>query len=305
MTFFSIVAALLVEQWRPLRAGNSIYIAFASYVNRLAHDFNAGRYRDGVISWMLALLPLALATLIISLVLHHTNGMLAFAWNVAVLYIALGFRQFSHFFNDILLALRNGDLARARQVLATWRGAPGAELASGEVVCLAIELGLIRSHRHVFGVMAWFAVCGPAGAIAYRLAALLNDRWNDSESGAADAFGTFAARAFEIMDWVPVRLTAIGFAVAGDFMGAVQCWREQASSWRPAAQGILLAAAAGALGVKLGGVVHDDLGIEDRPQLGSGDEPDVESMQAAVGLIWRALVLWLFLILLVTVAKVF
>ena len=153
--------------------------------------------------------------------------------------------------------------------------------------------------------MAWFIVLGPVGAIGYRLAALLNDRWGATEDDAGGAFGLFARRAFDVIDWLPARLTAFGFAMTGDFMGAVECWREQAATWRSHTQGIILTAAAGALGVKLGGVLHEDSGIVYRPPLGDGDEADVDYMQAAVGLIWRALVLWLFLILLATIASWF
>ena len=52
MTFLSLIGALLLEQWRPLRTGNRLYVAFARYVNRLGQNFNAGQYRDGVISWV-------------------------------------------------------------------------------------------------------------------------------------------------------------------------------------------------------------------------------------------------------------
>jgi cobalamin biosynthesis protein CobD/CbiB len=305
MTFLALVGALLLEQWRPLRAGNRLYLAFARYVNRIAHNFNAGQYRDGVISWLLAVVPVAFATVVVYAISRHFNGFLALAWNIAVLYLALGFRQFSHYYNDIMLALTAGDVARAREILGRWRGEAARELPAGEIARLAIEQGLIRSHRHVFGVMAWFVLLGPVGAIGYRLAALLGDRWGGAQDGEAAAFGLFARRAFEIIDWLPVRLTAFGFAMTGDFMGAAECWREQAAAWRTRGQGIILAAAAGALGVKLGGVLHEDSGIVYRPQLGDGDEADVDYMQAAVGLIWRALVLWLFLILLATIASIF
>lgn len=305
MTFLALVGALLIEQWRPLRAGNRLYVAFARYVNRIAENFNAGSYRDGVISWLLAVVPVALVTLIVYVVSRHASGLLALAWNIAVLYIALGFRQFSHYYNDVMAALRGDDLAQARAALSAWRGGSANELAAGEIARVAIELGLMRSHRHVFGVMAWFVLLGPVGAIGYRLAALLHDRWGEAVSDDAGAFGAFARRAFEIIDWLPLRLTAFGFAMTGDFMGAVECWREQAPAWRPPSQGVILAAAAGALGIKLGGVLHEDGGIVYRPQLGDGDEADVEYMQAAVGLIWRALVLWLFLILLATIASWF
>ncbi|MEK7230610.1 MAG: CobD/CbiB family protein [Pseudomonadota bacterium] len=307
MTFISLVAALLLEQWRPLRSGNRLYGVFARYVNTIAQNFNAGQYRHGVISWLLAVVPVALATLIVYWLLHRVSGVLALAWNIAVLYLALGFRQFSHFYTDVATALRGNDLARAREVLTLWRGESGHELTSGEAARVAIELGLMRSHRHVFGVMAWFVLLGPAGAIAYRLAALLNDRWGAARDAETAAFGAFAARAFEVIDWLPVRLTALGFAVVGDFTGAVECWRGQARTWRVRGQGIVLAAAAGALGVKLGGVLHQHGSLEYRPQLGEldADEVDVDYLQAAVGLIWRALVLWMFLILFGTIARSF
>ena len=122
MTFLSLIGALLLEQWRPLRTGNRLYVAFARYVSRLGQNFNAGQYRDGVISWVLAVLPVALITFIVYSVSRHVNGLLALAWNIVVLYLALGFRQFSHFYNDVMLALRAGDLPRAREILTWWRG---------------------------------------------------------------------------------------------------------------------------------------------------------------------------------------
>lgn len=303
MTFLALILALLLEQWRPLRTGNVLYMAFARYVNRLAQSLNAGQYRDGAIAWTLAVLPAALLTFIVYLLSRQLSWIAVLGWNIVVLYLALGFRQFSHFYTDVAAALRAGDLPRARAVIARWRGDTANELTAGEVARVAIELGLLRSHRHVFGVIVWFVLLGAAGAIIYRLAALLSDRWGGARDGDTGAFGQFAVRAFEIMDWLPLRMSAFSFAVAGDFMGAVECWRTQAATWRSRAQGILLASAAGALGVKLGGVLHQDSGIEYRPQLGDGDDVDVDSMQAAAGLIWRALVLWLFLVLLVTLAR--
>ena len=65
MTFLSLIGALLLEQWRPLRTGNRLYVAFARYVNRIGQNFNAGQYRDGVISWVLAILPVALITFVV------------------------------------------------------------------------------------------------------------------------------------------------------------------------------------------------------------------------------------------------
>src|SRR3954464_3868546 len=133
MTFLSLIGALLLEQWQPLRTGNRLYVAFARYVNRIGQNFNAGQYRDGVISWLLAVLPLTLLTLLIYIVSRHVNGLLALVWNIAVLYVAMGFRQFSHFYNDVTLALRAGDLERAREILSLWRGESARELTASEI----------------------------------------------------------------------------------------------------------------------------------------------------------------------------
>jgi len=59
---------------------------------------------------------------------------------------------------------------------------------------------------------------------------------------------------------------------------------------------------AGALGVRLGDTLHQHGSLQFRPELGVGDEADTDFMQSATGLIWRALVLWMFLILLVSLA---
>jgi len=162
----------------------------------------------------------------------------------------------------------------------------------------AIEQGLLSAHRQVFGTMAWFVAFGPAGAVVYHLAALLDEIWGRRADAGADAFGRFAARAFYWIDWVPARLTAAGLAVVGNFEDAVYCWRMQASAWTPQGDGIILASGAGALGVRLGGPD----GSGSRPELGSGEEAALDRMPDAAGLIWKALVLWLFVILVVSVA---
>ncbi|MGE5524641.1 MAG: cobalamin biosynthesis protein, partial [Rhodospirillaceae bacterium] len=115
-------------------------------------------------------------------------------------------------------------------------------------------------------------------------------------------FGRFARRSFFWLDWLPARLTAASFAIVGNFEDAVYCWRTQARSWAAKAQDVILASGGGALGVRLGDALHQYDGLELRAELGIGDDADADYMQSAVGLIWRALVLWVFLVFLVTVA---
>jgi cobalamin biosynthesis protein CobD/CbiB len=143
----------------------------------------------------------------------------------------------------------------------------------------------------------WFVLLpGPSGAILYRVSALLAERWSDNVSD-QEPFGRFAVRAFHLIDWLPQRVTATGFAIVGDFEDAVQCWRMRASAWAGRSSGIVLAAGSGALGVRLAGPGEED--SADCP----GAEADVDFMQSAVGLVWRALVLWLLLLFMLGLAS--
>jgi adenosylcobinamide-phosphate synthase len=302
VTFLSLVAALLIEQWRPLDRDHAVVRLFAAYAERLERQFNAGESRHGVMAWLLAVAPLAAAVALVQSLAGGMAAALEWAWCVAVLYATMGLRKFSHVFTDIQEALARDDVAAARDLLSGLRGQSAGEFTRGETARVAIEEGLLLAHRHVFGVIAWFVVFGPAGAAGYRAAAMLAERWGTRGGDEFGDFGRFAARAFEIMDWVPARLTALSFAVAGDFEDAVYCWRTQAASWAPRAAGILLATGAGALGVRLGEALHQYGGLHYRPELGTGDEADADYMRSAVGLVWRTLVIWMLLILLLSLA---
>ena len=65
----------------------------------------------------------------------------------------------------------------------------------------------------------------------------------------------------------------------------------------------MLASGAGALGIKLGGALREEGMLNQRPELGIGEEVEVDDLRGVVGLIWRALVLWLILLFIVSVAK--
>jgi cobalamin biosynthesis protein CobD/CbiB len=301
MGVIAIIAALLLEQWRPLDARGTLRAGLAHWADRLERSFNAGEARHGVIAWCVAALLPALAALALHAALDWLNDGLALLLNIAALYLTLGFRQFSHPFTAIQAAMREGDIDRARELLGTLRGESAAHRSREEVVRLTIEEALAASHRHVFGVLFWFVVLpGPAGAILYRLAALVGWRWRG-----LGAFGRCAERALHWLEWPATRFTAASFAVVGDFEDAVYCWRTQAAAWPDPQMGIVLAAGAGAMGVKLGMPLQELEGLAPRPELGLGEEADAPFLDSTVGLVWRALVVWIFALALLAVARIF
>mgnify|MGYP001217583568 CR=1 FL=1 len=301
MSLAAIVAALLLEQWRPLGDRKLYFAALARWANWLERSFNAGAARHGMVAWLVAVVPALAAALALYYALAWASPLLALAFNVACLYLTLGFRQFSHYFTDLQLAIRAGDVDRARDLIGAWRGEPARHRSREEVIRLALEEALVASHRHVFGVLFWFLVLpGPSGAILYRLALYLRRRWQG-----LGGFGAFTERAYRLLEWPAVRLTAASFAVVGDFEDAVYCWRTQAQSWPDPDAGVVLAAGAGAMGVRLGMPLTAIDGVEVRPELGVGEAADSPFLDSLVGLVWRALVVWVFLLLLLSLARAF
>lgn len=309
MTFLSILVVLVLEQLKAAPAAR-IRQGLDAYGEFLERLFNGGDYRHGVTAWVVGVAIPAALLFGLDLALDAVHPLLSFLLSTAVLYGLMGFRQFSHYFTDIQLALRAGDLDQARHLFHAWTGRECSCLGPSQLVRMTIEEGLLAAYRHVFAPLLWFMLLGPAGALLYRLAVMMQDRSPQQAEGASEQgvndFGTFSCQALQWLDWLPARLTAITFAIVGDFEDAVYCWRTQAPQWRPlhdSASGILLASGAGALGVRLGQSVPESLAFEERPEIGLGDDVDVDHLQSAIGLVWRALVLCLFMLALLTLAS--
>jgi adenosylcobinamide-phosphate synthase len=309
MILFALIAALLLEQLHPLSSRKYLYGWLSGYVNFFQRHFNAGQREHGKIAWLIAVAPLLTGVVAVYWLLYYVHPVFAWAFNVLFLYLTMGFRQFSHYFTDIHQALRAGRLDEARGLLSRWRGIPSHEFNAEEIARVTIEQALIASHRNVFGVIVWFVLFstvglgGAAGALLYRLGQFLRARWGSADKEEFGEFGGFSRQAFYFLEWLPIRLTAMTFAIVGDFEDTIYCWRTQAASWTDSEAGILLASGAGSLGVRLGMPIPQGGLPEDRPELGIGDDADADFMQSTVGLVWRSVVFWLILLLLLTLAS--
>ena len=314
MTIFSILCVLLIEQFRPLRADNPVYGWVKHFASRVEHSFNAGKPEHGRMGWLVIMAALVAPTLIIHWLSALVSPLLQLLWTLIIVYLTLGFRHYSHYFTAIQLALSNGELPQARTLLAEWTKQDVRDMDAEEVARLAVENALVTTHRHVFGVFFWLLMpIGPAGAVLYRVAEYLSRQWNESEHLQQESFGRFAARAFYWIDWVPVRLTAIAFAIVGNFEDAIYAWRNFATRWSNETVGIILSAGGGAMGVRLGTPLENaaNLVVADVTALESaatevealpGEAPSLRALQSTVGLIWRALLLWILLLILLSVA---
>jgi adenosylcobinamide-phosphate synthase len=338
MSFLAILIALVLEQARPLARSSAIHALLRAWSRTVLHQFDAGRTQHGWLALGLTVLLPALGVLLVHVLLWQLNPALAFVWHALVLYVTLGFRQFSHHFTAIRDALDEGDEARARQLLAQWKQVNTSELPKTELLRHVIEYSVIAAHRHVFGVLAWYTVfsaigLGPAGAVLYRMTEFVSRYWSYlGERSAPSVFGastlspehhglaslaarSAATRAWGLVDYLPSRITALAFAAVGRFEDAVDSWRSAANRAAPLPltnDAVLVAATAGAMNVRLGGeplrqqaapagedTEQGDIELPPTP----GREPEFGHLAQVVGLVWRSVVLWMVLLALLTLAR--
>ena len=325
MSFFAILFALLLEQARPLAQTNPIHGGLRAWALSVSRNFDAGKTHHGWVAWCLAVLVPSLLTLGMHwLLLWGLGWPFAVLWSVAVLYVTLGFRQFSHHFTAIRDALLEGDEMRARELLAHWQQVDASELPRSEIVRHVIEYSVLAAHRHVFGVLVWYTVLaafgfGPAGAVFYRLSEFVSRYWKHKSrlqvQPASPSLQRAAAVTWTVVDWLPARITALSFAVVGNFEEAIEGWRYHAQRFPNDNDGVILAATSGAIDVRLGGgalrsaepetVLLIDADGESGVDSAStpGREPELSHLAQVVGLVWRSVVVWLGLLALLTLAR--
>lgn len=325
MSFFAVLLALVIEQFKPLPRDNWVHHLLVSWVGWTGRNFDAGRDRHAWVVWGVSVLAPGVLLAAVYLGIHHWSLLLALAFDVAVLYLTLGFRQFSHYYTDIRDALERGDEFEARRLLAEWRHLDASELPRTELLRHVIEHSLLAAHRHVFGVFFWFVLfsslgLGPLGAVLYRMAEFAARYWSFPSKAlgvpANERLMAVSQQLFGWIDFLPSRLTAFGFAVVGNFEEAINTWRRDATLWKHSNEGVILASAAGAVGVQLGGSAAPGVTPDrsrtfeagatgDAAAEGSttGEAPQMGHLRSVVGLVWRSVVLWMLLVALLTLAN--
>lgn len=287
MSLFEPLAALAWEHFRP-QVPELPAREVARGQRWLLDNLNAGGTQHGFLAWTLGALLPALAIGLLAIGFGSLFDSLGWAFKVLVLYFLFGFRRASYQAASIARALMAGDLNHARSSLIKWN--PGLAPADGqdELARQSLEETIKSALTTLFGVLFWYWIAGIAGAVLYSLSHSCRDQWQCD-----GIFVTFTQQVVYWMDWLPARAMGFSFAIVGNFQDGMECWRGQALLWRDDNEGVILAAGAGALGIRLGGTIKVAECEVPRPDLGMDELPGPDSIDAGVALIWRAALLWL------------
>lgn len=256
---------------------------------RLPFGGGAARARlAGLLAWVLAVLP----WVAIVLWVRGAHPQAHWVVDVGLLYLALGGRSLAEHAQAIAAPLAAGRLDEARTRVGWIVSRDTRALDEEGVARAATESVLENGNDAVFGALFWFLLGGGAGALLFRLANTLDAMWGYRTARYLH-FGWAAARIDDVLNFIPARLTALTYALLGRTRRALACWRRQARHWDSPNAGPVMAAGAGALGVRLGGAAIYHGREEVRPALGEGSGADKASILAAVALVRRGALLWL------------
>ncbi|HWP01060.1 MAG TPA: adenosylcobinamide-phosphate synthase CbiB [Methylococcus sp.] len=245
------------------------------------------RRRRGILAVTLLLSPV----LVLAVAIENLPY-LGVAASLLGLYLALGGRSLREHGEAVWLALRREDTDEARRALGRIVSRDTDRLAPEPIAAAAVESLLENGCDAVFGALFWFLLAGLPGVVVYRLANTLDAMWGYRNARYAE-FGWAAARLDDVLNFLPARLTAIGYALCGNFPMSVKCWENQGRRWKSPNAGVVMAAGAGALRVKLGGPAVYHGSLVHRPVLGFGRAAKADDIPRAIRLIDRALLLWL------------
>jgi adenosylcobinamide-phosphate synthase len=227
---------------------------------------------------------LALAGLYLAGLIH---GLAAVGLGVVLAYFCLATRDLIDHVRPVAAALARGDLDGARRELGKIVGRDTGALDETGVRRALIETVAENLSDGVVGPLFYLALGGPALGLAYKAVSTL-DSMIGYRGERYEHLGKAAARADDVLNFIPARLTALLLVMAAPLTGlsGPGAWRallrDHAKSSSPNA-GWPEAAMAGALGVALGGPAIYFGRAMDKPILGPGLRPlDEAAVRAAV-----------------------
>ena len=254
---------------------------------------NAQRKFRGVLAWCFVVLPFVIFIFWIT----QQFVWLTIIVEAVVLYLAIGNQSLTQHASAVSNALMKPDLPLARHQIQMMVSRDTQNMQDEDISRATIESVLENGNDAIFAAIFWFLVLGGPGVILYRLANTLDAMWG-YRNQRYHAFGWFAARVDDLLNWIPARLAALTYALIGQTRNALYCWKTQANSWKGINPGVVMSTGAGALGLTLGGSAQYHGQQVVRPLLGQGSKPNALSIKASVQLVQRSLWLWLGLIFL-------
>lgn len=265
MSFLVLVLVLWIEKFSALRRRLQRDGLFLGELVRLERSGQVHPW------WTLAILvvaPVALLALLLHVLEPVAYGLLALPVHLVVLIYSLGRGDARVALGPFRDAWRRGDEQAALHVAERDLGVVADE---PQALLIRVQGYLLwQAYQGFFAVIFWYVLLGPAAALAYRLLALCIDHARQP------ALIERAGMLRHVMDWLPVRILALSFALVGNFVAVARVMLHEVLNW---------SISAGHLVARVGRIADDIPEDETGPQ-------SLARLDSLWELILRCTVLW-------------
>jgi len=285
MTFLTVLLSLFVERVLPQYRPGRRFRWFDGYCRRLA----TGSFGEWLVTrpWGVAaiLLPPLLLIAWLQAFFAELGGLFELAFGGVVLLYSLGPRDIGDE-AEAFVAARDGgmderadSLAQALCLTAPPTGEPRRSFGVARAI-------VVLASRRLVAPIFWFVILGPFGAAAYRGIVLLSEHLRRGDY--PEQTKHYGEEMRRLADWAPARVTAAGYAIAGNFDAVAHAWRSLAHTVDegPLTEAERLLANTGLAALDTFPENADDLEAGTTSVLGTAAPPVVED---ALALVWRSL----------------
>jgi AmpE protein len=298
-TLIAAVVALVLGHLSPaLAASVRHYGWYSDWLRWLGTRFPEGSIWHGRWGIALALGPPLLAVGLFQLALEEPlYGLAGLLFGIAVLFYAWGPRDLDV---DVeAIADARDPVSRREAAARLWPHGSTPSLDGGALVGAVFQSAL----RRWFGVLFWFLVFGPLGALLYRLAALSAEGEGARALPAENAAG--ARTLLALLDWPVAQLMTLALALVGNFDTVLAAWRDTGGASFNLDNRFLGAVARASVRGELAEEAADeaDEAVAHHP----GDAAaiavaEMPELRDAMSLVWRSLLVWLAVLALFVIA---
>ncbi len=276
-------------------------IGFGNYAKQLEKKINDIKTRKhlslmlGGIAVIFAIMPFLL---VVFLIRHNSNSLYINVFDIVIVYFCIGMQSLKQHAQLIYQSLNNKNLSISRQKVAMIVSRDTDKMSEKDISRATIESVLENGSDAIFAPIFFYLIAGIPGIIGYRLINTLDAMWG-YKTPRFKNFGYTAAKLDDLLNFIPARLTALSYAIAGNWKNAIYCWKTQANKWVGVNPGVVMATGSGALDIKLGGGDFYHGKYLNRPKLGLGNEAKQKDILRALTLLNRVLWLWLLVLFII------
>ncbi|GLR02567.1 adenosylcobinamide-phosphate synthase [Vibrio hyugaensis] len=257
------------------------------FAEQLAYKVNNHHnHSQSLISGGLALMLMLLPCLVLLIAMKPLvwQGPL---FELALLLIALDWRNNESLAKQLITAMSNEDKARSRSLLAPYLNRDTHTLSLLGIGKAGAETIIMGYGRNVVCVLFWYGLTGGIGALMYRLTTELSRAWSPSRRQFSP-FGKPAIQLVAALEIIPLRLFALFITIGKNLSTVSSGMLQQAKSWPLPGPSWLLCAVGNKLQLSLGGPALYQGQRAERAKIGGRIAPSaIHLAQIQTLLVWR------------------